>query len=49
MSFKEFERYLIKSGYEKNRFNEAYEQMKLISYYLIASVSSKIKRKQYTF
>jgi tubulin polyglutamylase TTLL1 len=49
MSFSSFKKYLFKLKIPETKFDEAYEQMKLIAYYLIASVSSKIKRKQYTF
>lgn len=31
------------------KFDESYEQMKKIAYYMMGSVSSKIKRKQFTF
>mgnify|MGYP001382746861 CR=1 FL=1 len=49
LSFDYFRQYLRKIGTSPFKFDEAYEQMKLIAYYLIASVSTKIKRKQFTF
>lgn len=49
MSFPNFKKYIKKMGFESARFDESYSQMKLIAYYLIASTSPKIKRKQYTF
>lgn len=49
LGFDYFKQYLRKTGISPYKFDEAYEQMKLIAYYLIASVSSKIKRKQFTF
>lgn len=49
MSFPNFKKYIKKMGFESAKFDESYSQMKLIAYYLIASTSPKIKRKQYTF
>lgn len=49
MSFANFRKYLHKVGLKEEAFDRTYEQMKLIAYYLIASVASKIRRKQYTF
>lgn len=49
MSFINFRKYITKVGFYSEQFDEAYNQMKLIAYYLIASVSPKIRRKQYTF
>ena len=49
MNFESFKNYLEKTGVSKQRFYETYEQMKLISYYMIVAVSTKIKRKQFTF
>ena len=49
MSFDGFRRYLKKNGYNNAAFDDSYEKMRNIAYDLIASVSHKIKRKQYTF
>ena len=49
MSFANFRKYIGKNGFEAHRFDQSYNKMKLIAYYLIASTSHKIKRKQYTF
>jgi hypothetical protein len=49
MSFPNFRKYIAKNGFDGHKFDEAYNKMKLIAYYLIASTSPKIKRKQYTF
>jgi hypothetical protein len=49
MSFPSFRKYLFKKGFASNAFDKAYDKMKNIAYYLIASTSPKIRRKQYTF
>lgn len=49
LNFEYFKQYLRKIGQSPLKFDESYEQMKLIAYYLIASVSTKIKRRQFTF
>ena len=49
MTFEGFKKYLSKVGEKEEKFDETYERMKKIAYYMIASVSSKIKRKQFTF
>jgi predicted ATP-binding protein involved in virulence len=49
MSFPNFKKYISKMGFGSGEFDESYNKMKLIAYYLIASASPKIKRKQYTF
>ncbi len=49
MSFSNFKKYIAKMGIDSTKFDEAYNKMKSIAYYLIASTSNKIKRKQYTF
>jgi hypothetical protein len=49
MSFEGFIKYLEKHKFTVTKFEEALKTMKKIAYYLIASVSPKIKRYQYTF
>ena len=49
MSFMGFRKYLTKMGIVPAAFDEAYERMRSIAYHLVASVSQKILRKQYTF
>ena len=49
MNFNTFRRYLTKLGYPQTAFQNTYQKMKEIAYYLIASSCQKIKRKQYTF
>ena len=49
MSFDGFRKYLRKCGYASSAFDNAYEKMRNIAFYLIAAVSHKIRRKQYTF
>ena len=49
MSYESFAHYLKKVGWNGTKFSEALETMKLIAYQLMASVSNKIKRKQFTF
>lgn len=44
-----FIKYLTKMKVSINKFEDSFRIMKLIAYYLIASVSTKIKRYQYTF
>ena len=49
MSYEGFGQYLRKVGVSPLKFEEAQQEMKLIAYYLLASASAKIKRKQFTF
>jgi tubulin monoglycylase TTLL3/8 len=49
MNFEGFKKYLEKQNIPEFKFDEAFKRMKNIAYYLIASVSPKIKRYQYTF
>ena len=49
MTFEGVKKYLRKIGIDEKKFDDTYEQMKLIAYYMIMSVSSKIRRKQFTF
>lgn len=49
MSFQGFKKYLEKQKIPEKKFDDAFKRMKTIAYYLIASVSPKIKRYQYTF
>jgi hypothetical protein len=49
MSFNNFKKYISKMGMNSRDFDVSYEKMKSIAYYLIASVSPKMRRKQYTF
>lgn len=49
MTFESFEKYLGKQGHPAHLWSQAYEQMKLIAHYMVAAVSPKIRRKQYTF
>lgn len=49
MSFATFRKYINKKGLPNTAFDQAYEHMKTIAFYLIASVSHKLRRRQYTF
>lgn len=49
VTFSWFKNYLLKNGHKDKDFDKSYEQMKMIAYYLIASVAAKIRRKHYTF
>jgi hypothetical protein len=49
MSFTSFKKYIAKIGFAESSFDNSYEKMKKIAYYLIAAVSPKIRRRQYTF